>query len=72
MAPKNTPPEVKEILVKALENAVKDQGYLGSLANLGDLPTWKGPEDFSQFLQQEDQVMLDAIKRLNMYNKNVQ
>lgn len=72
MAPKDTPPEVKEILVKALETAVKDQGYLDALSKLGDLPTWMGPEDFQKFLAQEDQIMLDTIKRLNMHKKNVQ
>lgn len=72
MAPKDTPPEVKAVLVNALEKAVKDQGYLEALAKLGDLPTWLGPEDFSKFLEKEDQVMLDTIKRLNMHNKNVQ
>lgn len=72
MAPKDTPPEVKEVLVKALENAVKDNEYIEALSKLGDLPTWMGPEDFSKFLDKEDQIMLDTIKRLNMYNKNVQ
>lgn len=72
LAPKETPQEVKDILVNALEAAAKDQGYLDAVAKLGDVPTWMGPEEFAQFLEKDDAVLLQAIKALNMYNKNVQ
>lgn len=72
LAPHDTPQEVKDILIKALEASAKDQGYLEAVAKLGDVPTWMGPEEFSQFLAKDDAVLLEAIKALNMYNKNVQ
>lgn len=71
MAPHNTPQEVKEILVNALQQATQDQEYLSALEKLGDMPTWMGPEDFSKYLEEDDRVLLEAIKRLGLYNKNV-
>lgn len=72
LAPKETPQEVKDILIHALEAAAKDQSYLEAVAQLGDVPTWMGAEEFSKFLEQDDAALLEAIKAMNMYNRNVQ
>ncbi|MDR1827611.1 MAG: tripartite tricarboxylate transporter substrate binding protein [Methylobacteriaceae bacterium] len=72
VVPKGTPKEVKDILVKAIETATKDPTYLETLAKIGDLPTWMGPEEFAKYLEEDDTKLLATIKRLNLYNKNVQ
>lgn len=71
MAPHDTPQEVKDILVNALHEATQDSEYLSALEKLGDMPTWMGPAEFKKYLDEEDQILLEAIKRLDMYNKNV-
>ncbi|MDR2111993.1 MAG: tripartite tricarboxylate transporter substrate binding protein [Candidatus Accumulibacter sp.] len=71
VTPKGTPAEIKEILAKALEKATKDPGYLETLSKLGDLPTWKGPEEFAKYLAEDDAKLLAIIKSLDLYNKNV-
>lgn len=71
MAPHDTPQEVKDILVNALQQATQDQEYLSALEKLGDMPTWMGPEEFSKYLEEDDKILLETIKRLDMYNKNV-
>lgn len=72
VAPKGISKEVKGTLVKALEKATKDATYLETLSKLGDMPTWMGPEDFAAYLEKDDAVLLQVIKNLNMFNKNVQ
>ncbi|MDL2209657.1 tripartite tricarboxylate transporter substrate binding protein [Desulfovibrio sp. OttesenSCG-928-O18] len=72
VAPKGTPQEVKDILVKALETATKDPGYRETLGKLGDMPTFLGPKEFAEYLEKDDAQMLGTIKRLNLFNKNVQ
>lgn len=72
LVPKGTPQDVKDILVKALEKATKDATYLETLTKLGDMPTWMGPEEFAKYLEEDDAQLLATIKRLNLYNKNVQ
>lgn len=69
---KGTPQDVKDILVKALEKATKDPVYLETLAKLGDLPAWMGPEAFAAYLEDDNAKLLATIKRLGLYNKNVQ
>lgn len=71
LAPHDTPEPVKEVLIKALKNATEDPEYRATLAKLGEMPVFLGPEEFKKYLKEDDAVMLEAIKRLNMYNKNV-
>ena len=70
LVPKGTPREVKDILVAALEKAIKDPGYLEVLGKLGDLPTWLGPDEFARYLEEDDAKLLAIIKKLGLYNKN--
>ncbi len=70
VVPKNTPKDVKDILVKALEKATKDATYLETLEKLGDLPTWMGPAEFAKYLDEDDAKLLAIIKDLDLYNKN--
>jgi tripartite-type tricarboxylate transporter receptor subunit TctC len=70
VVPKGTPDEVKAILVKALEKATKDPAYLEVLGKLGDLPTWMGTSEFTQYLEEDDAKLLAIIKKLDLYNKN--
>lgn len=72
VVPKGTSEDVKGILVNALEKATKDPTYLETLSKLGDMPTWMGPADFAKYLEEDDAKLLTTIKRLNLYNKNVQ
>lgn len=72
VVPKGTPEDVKTILVNALEKATKDPQYLETLSNLGDLPTWMGPGEFAKYLDDDDAKLLATIKRLGLFNKNVQ
>lgn len=72
LAPKGTPQDVQDILVKALEKATKDPMYLETLTKLGDMPAWMGPAEFAKYLEDDDAKLLTTIKRLNLYNKNVQ
>lgn len=72
VAPKGTPREVKDILVKALEKATKDPQYLDTLSKLGDMPTFLGPKEFAEYLEKDDARLFNTIKRLNLLNKNVQ
>ncbi|CAK7005484.1 MAG: hypothetical protein DELT_00216 [Desulfovibrio sp.] len=72
VAPKGISKEVKDTLVNALEKATKDPVYLETLSKLGDLPTWMGPEEFTAYLEKDDATLLQVIKDLGMYNKNVQ
>ena len=71
VVPKNTPKDVKDILVKALEKATKDATYLETLEKLGDMPTWMGPTEFAKYLEEDDAKLLAIIKELDLYNKNV-
>ena len=72
VAPKGISKEVKDILVNALEKATKDPVYLETLSKLGDMPTWMGPDDFAAYLEKDDTTLLQVIKDLGMFNKNVQ
>lgn len=70
-APHGTPDDVKGILVDALRKATEDKGYQENVAKIGDIPTWMGPEDFKKYINEDDAVILETIKRNNMLNKNV-
>ncbi len=72
LVPKGTPEDVKAILGKAIKKATEDPGYKDAVAKMGDMTTWKEGAEFKKFLDEDDARMLSAIKRLNMYNKNVQ
>lgn len=71
VVPKGTPKAVEEVLEKALGVATKDPGYLETLSKLGDMPTWYGSREFSAYLDKEDAELLQVIKSLDLYNKNV-
>jgi tripartite-type tricarboxylate transporter receptor subunit TctC len=71
LAPKGIPAEAKNVLVKALKNATEAPEYREVLGKLGDMPTWKGPDEFGAYLAEDDAKLLAVIKHLNLYNKNV-
>ncbi|MDL2210521.1 tripartite tricarboxylate transporter substrate binding protein [Desulfovibrio sp. OttesenSCG-928-O18] len=70
-APKGISAEVRDTLVKAIEKAAQDPGYLETVAKLGDTPVFMGPVEFKKYLDEDDAKMLNLIKALNLYQKNV-
>lgn len=62
MAPAGTPPEVIEKLHVILKEAIGDERYINAMREMDQEPAYMGPEDFRQFLLEEDAMFHEVIE----------
>ena len=61
-APKGTPPEIIDILNKAVAEALKDPKLVARLADAGGIPKPMTPAEFTDFIRQEREKWGPVVK----------
>jgi tripartite-type tricarboxylate transporter receptor subunit TctC len=64
---KNTPENVKKILVDALKKTYDDPEYKKGVEKLGEVPRWGGPEAAMASIKKAEEAGVPIIKELGLY-----
>lgn len=66
IAPKNVPLPIKKRIAAAFEKALKSPEMVKYMEEAALVNSFKGPEEFTQYVQQQDKVTADWLKRLGL------
>jgi tripartite-type tricarboxylate transporter receptor subunit TctC len=65
-APADAPPEVVDTLSKAFRTAVESEKFAKTLENTGNQPTYKGPKEFTEYVNQQSEQFSRIIPELEI------
>jgi len=65
-APAGTPKPVIDELAKACKTAVESENFQRTIRNAGYEPTYKGPEEFTEYVQSEAEKYAEIIPKLEL------
>ncbi len=69
LAPKDTPPEVINVLYDAFKKAADSDIYKDFMIGSGSVPLDWGPEKSKEFLAVQDQLFMKMIKEKGLYKE---
>ncbi len=69
LAPKDTPPEIINILYEAYKKAANSEKYLSFMNNGGSVPLDWGPDKSKAFLKEQDEFFKKMIKNMGLYKE---
>jgi len=61
-APKGTPPEIVDLLNKAVNEALKDPKLLARLSEMGGIPNQMTPAEFGKYMTEETEKWRKVVE----------